>query len=317
MTNNITSIFKQDTISNYNDKITETLSKYTEKKVNKDKSVTYIEIPITYFLENNKWHIDFFKYIDQFKEQVENYKYSSKRISFPFNNENINKEMKFIVYNKIFSDEWKLGSTLRTQNMHIKRLAEFINEKYTNINSFKELDLEKANIQWIDWLNTKGLKIFKTQNIVGKDYETKTPIANYLEFIMNTFNTLTDEREEWEKDIWDVRNLDKYGITYNKSEANYIINFTKVDNISIREGLKKYIKQRLISNNKFSFSSARSYLRFLPNFLNYICELEPTWNDLKGLERNHILMYIEWLNVYTKENLTQKYANPKKYVVNV
>ena len=314
MTNNITSIFKQDTISNYNDKITETLSKYTEKKVNKDKSVTYIEIPITYFLENNKWHIDFFKYIDQFKEQVENYKYSSKRISFPFNNENINKEMKFIVYNKIFSDEWKLGSTLRTQNMHIKRLAEFINEKYTNINSFKELDLEKANIQWIDWLNTKGLKIFKTQNIVGKDYETKTPIANYLEFIMNTFNTLTDEREEWEKDIWDVRNLDKYGITYNKSEANYIINFTKVDNISIREGLKKYIKQRLISNNKFSFSSARSYLRFLPNFLNYICELEPTWNDLKGLERNHILKYIEWLNVYTKENLTQKNANPKKYV---
>ena len=150
--------------------------------------------------------------------------------------------------------------------------------------------------------------------ILGNNYEHKTSIANYLEFIINNFNTLTDKREEWEKDIWDVRNLDKYGITYNKSEANYIINFTKVDNISIREGLKKYIKQRLISNNKFSFSSARFYLRFLPNFLNYICELEPTWNDLKGLERNHILKYIEWLNVYTKENLTQKNANPKKYV---
>lgn len=60
MTNNITSIFRQDTVNNPNDKITETLSKYTEKKVNKDKSVTYIEIPTPYFLENDKWYIEFF-----------------------------------------------------------------------------------------------------------------------------------------------------------------------------------------------------------------------------------------------------------------
>ena len=314
MASNIISIFRQDTENNSNDKITETLSKYTEKKINKDKSVTYKEIPTTYFLDSDKWHIDFFKDIEQFKEQVENYKYKTKNISFPFNNENINKEMKFIVYNKLFSDEWGLQSVLIGQMIFIRRLAEFINKKYPNINSFKELDLEKANIQWIDWLNSKGVTTITTSMILDNIYEHKTFIANYLEFIINNFNTLTDKREEWEKDIWDVRNLDKYGITYNKSETNYIINFTKVDNISIREGLKKYIKQRLITNNKFSFSTARFYLRFLPNFLNYICELEPTWNDLKGLERNHILKYIEWLNVYTKENLTQKNANPKKYV---
>lgn len=314
MTTNITSIFRNNIANNSSDKITETLSKYTEKKVNKDKSVTYTEIPTTYFLDNDKWHIDFFRDIEQFKEQVENYKYAPKNISFPFNNKNIKKEMKFIVYNKLFSDEWGLKTVLIGKLFFIRRLAEFINKKYPNINSFKELDLEKANIQWIDWLNSKGVTTITTSMILGNNYEHKTSIANYLEFIINNFNILTDEREEWEKDIWDVRNLDKYGITYNKSEANYIINFTKVDNISIREGLKKYIKQRLISNNKFSFSSARFYLRFLPNFLNYICELEPTWNDLKGLERNHILKYIEWLNVYTKENLTQKNANPKKYV---
>ena len=143
MTNNITSIFRQDTVNNSNDKITETLSKYTEKKVNKDKSVTYTEIPTTYFLDNDKWHIDFFQDIKQFKDQVENYKYNNKNISFPFNNENINKEMKFIVYNKLFSDEWSLQSALSSQKVFIRRLAEFINKKYPNMNSFKELDLEK------------------------------------------------------------------------------------------------------------------------------------------------------------------------------
>ena len=99
MATNIISIFKQDTVNNSDDKITETLSKYTEKKVNKDRSVTYTEIPTTYFLENNKWHIDFLSGIEQFKEHTEKYKYIGKNISFQFNNENINKEMKFIVYN--------------------------------------------------------------------------------------------------------------------------------------------------------------------------------------------------------------------------
>lgn len=313
MINNIVNI-THNTANKPKDKITETLSKYTEKTVNKDKSVTYNEISTNYFLNNNKWHIEFFSKIEQFKKQVEDYKYANKNIFFPFNNENINKQMKFIVYSKFFSNEWGVPSVLISQMQHIRRLAEFINEKHPNINSFKELELEKVNIQWIDWLNTKGIKTFRTQNIIGKDYKNKTPITNFLEFIINTFNTLTDEREEWEKDKWDVRSLEQYGITYSKSDTNYIIDFTKVNNIQIRKELKRYIKQRLNSNNKFTFGTARRFLRYLPSFLNYICTLEPTWNDLKSLERHHVLKYMEWLNIYAKENLTLRNANPKEYV---
>jgi len=315
MTNNIINILTQDTTVESKDKITETLSKYTEKVINEDKSVTYTEIPTTYFFKNDKWHIDYFADIEQFKNQVKNYKYTNKNISFPFNNENLNKEMKFIVYSKLFSDEWGLQAVLTGQMQYIRRLAEFINEKYPNINSFKELDLEKANIQWIDWLNSKNIKTVSTKNVLGKDYENKTSIANYLEFIINTFYILTDEREEWEKDIWDVRNLEQYGITYNKSNTNYNINFSKIHNPIIRENIKKYIKQRLISKNKFSWSSSIRYLRIIPNFINYICTLEPSWNDLKALERQHILKYIEWLNIYATKNLTQRDANPKYFVL--
>lgn len=127
MTNNIVNIFTQDTVFKPKDKITETLSKYTKKVIGKDKSVIYIEIPTTYFLENNKWNVDFFAGIDQFKNQVDNYKYTNKNILFPFYNENINNEMKFIVYNKLFSDEWQLQSTVTGQNKFIRMLAEFIN----------------------------------------------------------------------------------------------------------------------------------------------------------------------------------------------
>ena len=317
MTNKIVNI-RQNIIEEPKDKITEVLSKYAERKINSDKSVVYTEVPTSYFLENDKWHIEFFGEIEQFEEQVKNCKNTNKNISFPFNNENINKEMKFIVYNKLFSDEWGLQSALMGQMQFIRRLAQFINEKYPNINSFKELDLEKTNIQWIDWLENNNIKtLFKNNSnfkLTGKEYIFKTPSANFLEIITSCLSKLIDEREEWKKDKWDVRNLEQYGVTYNKSRTTYYINFQKINNLNMREEIKKYIKQRLVANNKFSCSRALSYLQYIPPFMNYICELEPTWNDLKNLQRQHILKYIEWLNIYAKENLTQKKATPKRYI---
>lgn len=58
----------------------------------------------------------------------------------------------------------------------------------------------------------------------------KTPIANFLESTISSINTLTDEREEWEKDKWDVRNLKPYGINYNKSTPAYYLDFNKICN---------------------------------------------------------------------------------------
>ncbi len=140
-------------------------------------------------------------------------------------------------------------------------------------------------------------------------------MANFLTLIIKSFNSLTDEREEWEKDIWDVRNLEKYGITFNKTLGQYYLKFGKINNIKIRKEIKKYIKQRLIANNKFSWSSAKEFILIVPHFLNFICTLEPSWNDLKGLERHHILKYIDWLNTYANKKSSRKNTNPKGYVV--
>lgn len=59
MTNNIINIRTHNTIVESKDKITETLSKYTEKVINENKSVTYTEIPtvnVNIFLYKN-WKI--------------------------------------------------------------------------------------------------------------------------------------------------------------------------------------------------------------------------------------------------------------------
>ena len=146
--NSILNTLGYSCVNEYNNKITTTLSTYIEKIVSNNGSVDYEEINTTYFLENDKWNIEFFKNIPQFKEQVDNYKYSNKNITFSFTKKNINKELKFLVYNKLFSDEWSLQTVFLLQTYHIKKLAQFINQKYPKLDSV--LYMNKANFQWID-----------------------------------------------------------------------------------------------------------------------------------------------------------------------
>ncbi len=312
--NNVLQTLGYDNSSAFKDKITSTLSNYTEKIVEGNGVVKYHTISSDYFLKNNTWRIDFFGSIPQFKEQLGNCKVKGKNIAFSFTNPSINLEMKFVIYNKIFSDEWSLSSCLMGQQHSIRRLTTFMNEKYPKLNSFLDLDIDKANLQWIDWLNQQGIKTIATQTILDTEYTNRTMMANFLNSIYTMLFTLTDEREEWEKDRWDVRNLKKYGITYNKSKAHYYIDFTTIKNEIIRVEVKRYVKQRLVSNHQFSWSTATNYLRFLPPFINMICELEPTWNDFNALERHHIERYIEWLHAYAKSHITQKNAHPEHYI---
>lgn len=98
-------ILGYDNTSEYMQNILGALLSYREMFVNEDGSGTYKSVEDAYFLENDKWHIDFIGNIEQFKNQYEEYKYTNKTISFNFNSNNINNEMKFIVFNTLFSDE--------------------------------------------------------------------------------------------------------------------------------------------------------------------------------------------------------------------
>lgn len=312
---NVLNLLGYNNVIEYQQRIIDIILSYSEKFINDDGSVNYKKVKTIYFTDNSKWSLEFFDNIDQFKKQYKEYKYSSKILSFKFNNPNINTEIKFLVHHKLFKNQWSLNSAFGYGNTMIIRLSKFINEKYPTLNSILDLDIDKANFEWIDWLENKKIKTTCSAITIrnGEEYLNKTAIANSLNQIHQELFNLTDTREEWDKDIWDIRNLEQYGIEYNKSKANYLMSFTSIKSINIRKEVKNYFKQRLLSNNKFTAATAQRYLIFLSNFTNYILQLEPTWNDFKRLEREHIEKYIQWLNIYTKDNLNQKSANPSSY----
>ncbi|MGE8005235.1 tyrosine-type recombinase/integrase [Lysinibacillus sp. NPDC093216] len=289
------------------------LSNYPEKIVHEDGSISIEQVKNPYFLINDKWNINVVGEIKQFGEIVANYNYSAKNIHFRFINPSINLEVKYVYYQQLFNDLWSIKSMFVAQ-CSIKRMAEFINEKYPKLSSLLDLDIDKAERAYLFWLNEQGVKTCYIQNKELKNVTIKTSTASVLRTIYNFLFQYTDNREEWEKDRWDVRVLyNKYGIYYNKSDTHYYINFSNIDK-SIREQVKKYVKQRLLSKNNFSCSRALNYLSILPKFFTFIFSLELMWKDLKALKRTHIVKYIEYLHEYAKNNLKRRDSHPENYV---
>jgi integrase len=289
------------------------LSTYLEKTVHQDGSVSIEQVNNPYFLVNDKWNINVVGEVKQFKEVVANYNYSAKNIHFRFNNPSINLEVKYVYYQQLFNDLWTIKSVFTAQSP-LKRMTEFINEKHPQIASLLDLDIQKVEREYLFWLNEKGIKTYSTQKRELRNVTSKTATAIFLGTVYTDLFQFTDKREEWEKDKWDVRILhDNYGIDYNKSTEVYNIDFSKIDKM-IRGQVKKYIKQRLVSKNKFSVATAQGYVKYITMFCTFIFSLEPTWKDLRTLNRTHIEKYIEHLHEYTNNNLKRSNAHPESYV---
>ncbi|WP_028401676.1 tyrosine-type recombinase/integrase [Ectobacillus panaciterrae] len=291
------------------------LSTYPEKIVHEDGSVSIEQVKNPYFLVNDKWNVDVIGEVKQFKEVVANYSYKNKNIYFRFTNPTINLEVKYVYYKQLFNDLWTINSVFSAHPTPLKKITEFLNIKYPKLSSLLDLDIDKVEREYLFWLNEKGVATQKLrQRIIQKDGIEKTIVARFLRQIYNLLFQYMDNRDEFEKDKWDVRILhDKYGVEYSKSKGQYYLIYLKFDKC-IREQIKKYIKQRLLSRNRFSWSTAQRYLYALSMFFSFIFSLEPTWKDLKALNRTHIVKYLEYLYEYAKNNIKQKNSHPESYI---
>ncbi|MEV5113041.1 tyrosine-type recombinase/integrase [Peribacillus frigoritolerans] len=301
--------------SEYWDLITSTLSSYEVKDISPDGKVTRRVVNDDYFLVNDAWNVSDIGQIPNFKEQFKKYKGTRKNVKFSIKNHNIVIELKFVLYHKLFNEELSLN-TLINYNTKINKLILFLEEKHSRLPSLLELDVEKAEKQWIWWLNNKGVKTTKISNdALYGEFEHNTSIANYFRSVYEKLSNLTDTREEWEKDKWDVRVLhDKYGVRYSASKTQYFLDFSNIENVTFRQYFKRYIKTRLLGG-KFSWGTAKLYLAYVPKFLNFFSDLRPEWNDLKHITRSHIEKYLNFLRQYAHKDLKKRRNNnPDNYI---
>ncbi|KQB93387.1 transposase [Geobacillus sp. PA-3] len=143
----------------FHERLQQELSTYTEKIIHEDGSVTINVVSNSYFLVNDTWNINVIGAISNFKEQFSNYKYSNKNIRFEVKSPSVNLEIKYVWYNKLFRDEWTLASAFVGQATHLRKLTAFLNEKYPTLYSLLDLEIEKAEREWLFWLSEQGVKM--------------------------------------------------------------------------------------------------------------------------------------------------------------
>jgi integrase len=252
--------------------------------------------------------------IKQFKKLAENYNHSTQNIHFRIKSSTVNLEAKYFWYHELFYAEKALVTIFVGQCWSV--FTKFLNEKYPTLFSLLDLGIDKVEREWLFRLHEQK---YKTQEIQKHAFRAevtrKTHLAGYLRLFLSKFLQLTDTREEWEKDRWDVRILhDKYGIHYNKSNSAHYLDFTKIERFNMRLQIKKYIKLRLLSKHNFTWASAIAYMSFLPNFLSCVSSMEPNWNDLRGLKRTHMEIYIQWLHEYAKGSIKHRNTHSERYI---
>ena len=297
--------------------LTQKLKYYPEKTVHLDGTVTTEYIETNYFLENDNWNVDFFFKIKQFQSQASHYpKNKHKKFSFIVKNEKLKLEFKYLLHYLIFEEKLKISNCFGAEQTDYRKVMLFLNEKHPEIDTILSLDIKMIEKEWIFWLTEKGFKVnYSKKNPLHEEPKiAKTAIVTFLNKVYNLYFNLMDTREEWEKDTWDVRNLNKnYGIPYNKSKSDYSLGFNQIRCVEMKKTLKRYLKQRLLGRN-FSVSSAQSYIKKISLFLNFIHDLEPTWNNLNDLTREHIEKYLIYLNSYCESNPNKRNINPAHFI---
>lgn len=303
------------TTYDYNNIFREHISKVIQENLVDVSPFNHIDEITNYFADMDIWNIRTFGTISNFINDYQKYNGLKVNIKFKTQNENIKGELKYFCVKKLFSTEWAVGTFMTGPSNYMTNLQTFIDEEFPNIKSILSVEFPVLNDRWRSWLEKNNFKTIKNklEEISDKVYQIKSPIFMFLGRFYEAISVVFDDRDEWEKDIWDIRILiNRYDIEYNPSKNDYLVNFSTIDNPYFREAVKSYFKQRILAQNNFSWSTARTYVGSIGKFLNYVSDKEPTWKDLKMLSRQHIEGYIHWLSGYVKSH-HRKDANSNRY----
>lgn len=301
-----------------NSKYVSALSFIPEKRIQPDKTVAAVMVPTDFFMVNDIWHISFFTNIEQLEGAAKVYQKvrDVHNIYFNLKNFHMNTELKYIVHQKLFSEDWSIRPLYQNYARHLKKYALFINKNYPHIDSLLEINIETANEQWLAWLQESLIPTEQRHMnySTGKPFMKQSQVAGFLTNAYKYLCQMTDARNEWDKDIWDVKNLKQYGVDYERTRSASYIHFERIKNKYFKAQSKQILKEKLIAGSSFTWSTAVNWLPHISRFLNFVSEKEPEWKTLQFLERSHIAQYIEVVNQYAAENPTKRIVDPKKHV---
>lgn len=136
----------------------------------------------------------------------------------------------------------------------------------------------KSTSPWYNAIkDERFIQLLESMGVQVRRYENAYPAHHEVEYIKDS-----KEREEYlVQDIWDVRRLFKE-YPKHRDPKDFILKFTKIKNIKLRQTIKRYYKNMLGTWRPLTFGNR---LRDLEGFFNALHDKFPTIQSLKDLDR--------------------------------
>ncbi len=261
-----------------------------------ENKVSEITKLISGYFENDIWDADDSVFNDFRKSE---WGKTHRKMNFTVFSSKLKNEVKFFILTRIQNDELQLYSAIHNYASSFKRLATFLNTFYPHISSFVELDINKALMKLRSHLSELGLSI----RIYGR--RKLSNYENLLNRLFLFYKDFYDTRDEFEKDIWDVRNIP--GARFPDHESRHILNFNGIP-APFLPLAKRYLKLRI---SHLSIGQCSLDLRILKIFLTFIHDRYPSWNDLNALTRKDIEDYL----VFHNKKFYNKIPSKRSYLI--
>lgn len=230
----------------------------------------------------------------------------NKRISFDMFSGPIKDEVKYFCIDRLEQEVVGIPTIFYNYQQGFGHLSHFIETRYSGIRGISEIPIKKAVIELRAYL--------AEQNALPKKNKYTSFAIIFFKRLYDFYNALYDERDEFEKDIWDTRKIQ--GAAFALSGANYYLNFSNVPKVY------RPLTQRLMKNQISSKSLAHCemLLRATDLFFAFFVKARPEWKDLKSLSRMDMEEYLLWLRKYKEEKgwknatLTQRILGLRQFL---
>lgn len=240
------------------------------------------------YLANTYWDQDCWYIQDEF--------FNEYRLSKP----DVLRTLQFSLFSPAIRNEIKYFYAIRIERrLHLRlrtifsygvthqQLAAFLNKYYPKIRSITDLPGEKAIKLYKMHLIQKGLKVSVNNHIYY------SLLSQLIDFFIHYY----DNRNEFDKDVWDCRKIPGVRITENTSE--YLISFSGIP-LQYRSLVKRYLKVRLSTIGR---TTGTHEMLSLQLFTSCIANIHSEWSDLSDLERADIEVFLSRNRQHNSDSL--------------
>lgn len=216
------------------------------------------------------------------------------RFHFILTSPSLRTEVKYFVWSKLNSGQWKRDGDHRHIASDLKYLMKWLNRFTLPIQSILEKSLEQWELAFRSSLvenghlrHKRGKRLLSTQ-VYGEKREEDFRIL-LLRQLYTTIRDAYDDRPEVEKDVWDMRRMN---LALNPTLSHYRLNFTSITQPWLRHLAKAFMKY---NSAVHSPGDCVAKLNALIAFSRFLAREDVPVQRTSDIDRALMLSYISYL----------------------